>query len=104
MLPGDGAKPMSRTNALVRKVTPRGRSHATIGSMIASYWSKGVRRACDMADRSGSKGEGQAPHLHRTVLRQRPHDRRPEQPEFGGEEVGPEEFVDAPPVEHCLGR
>ena len=75
--------------------------------MIASYWSK--RRAQDVRHDRQVRQQGQeavhvAPHLHRAVLRQRPHDRRPEQPEFGGEEVGPEEFVDAPPVQHRLGR
>jgi hypothetical protein len=39
-----------------QKVTPRERDQATIGSMIAWYWSKRVRRTCDMTDRSDSKG------------------------------------------------
>ena len=55
MRPDAGAKPMSLTNALVKKFTPYGRSQATIGSIIVSYWLKGVRRMCVITDRSGSK-------------------------------------------------
>ena len=38
------------------------------------------------------------------MLRQRPHDRRPEQPKFGLEKLWGEELLDAPPVPPILGR
>jgi hypothetical protein len=45
-----------------------------------------------------------APKLDRAVLRQRPHDRRPEQPEFGREKLLGKELIDTPPAQHCFGR
>ena len=53
--PGDGAKPMSKTKAPVTEVHAVLRSQATNGSMNAWYWFNGVRRMCDMSDRSGNK-------------------------------------------------
>ena len=41
-----------------------------------------------------------APELDHAVLWQRPHDRRPKQPEFGLEELRGEELLDALPVQH----
>ena len=106
MRPGDGAKPMSRTNASGQEghaARAQPRHHRFDNRLVLVE-----ARAQDVRHDRQIRQQGQeavhvAPHLHRTVLRQRPHDRRPEQPEFGGEEAGPEEFVDAPPVQHRLG-
>jgi len=53
--PGAGAKPMSRTSAPVTKLTPRGRSHATSGSMKNWCWLRGVRITPVMSDRSPNR-------------------------------------------------
>ena len=45
-----------------------------------------------------------APELDDAMLRQRPHNRRPEQPEFGLKEPRGKELLDAPPVQPRFGR
>ena len=55
----------------------------------------------------GEQAEGAvdvAPELGRAVLRQRPHDGRPEQPELGLEEIGGEELLDPAPVQQRFRR
>src|SRR5262249_16828138 len=44
-----------------------------------------------------------APEFDHAMLRERPHDGRPEQPEFGLEESWRKELLDAPSIQHRLG-
>src|SRR5215472_2917323 len=107
MRSADDTKSMSCTKAPVRKFTPRGRSHATSGSMNAwvlidtrAHHARHVRQVPEQVEETVHV----ASKLDRAVLGQRPHDRRPEQPEFGREKSRRKEFLDALPIQHGFGH
>ena len=96
-----GARPMSRTKVPVcdlhaARLEP-GDQGLDEGLVLADRRAQDVPHVLEVREQA-QRAVDVAAELGRAVLRQRPHDGRPEQPELGLEEVGGEELLDPAPV------